>query len=59
MWGVARRKQIEEQRQALAQAPAAPKPDVVEQLKGLKALRDDGSLSPEEFQTAKRMVLGG
>ena len=41
------------------QAPAAPKPDVVEQLKGLKALHDDGVLTPEEFQMAKRKVLDG
>jgi hypothetical protein len=31
---------------------------VVEQLKALKALLDDGVLSPEEFQLAKRKVLG-
>jgi hypothetical protein len=58
----ARRKQIEAQRQAAArtpQAPAAPWPDVVEQLKELKALHDDGVLSPEEFRMAKRKVLGG
>lgn len=58
----ARRKQIEAQRQAAArvpQAPAAPRPDVVEQLKELKALHDDGVLSPEEFRMAKRKVLGG
>jgi hypothetical protein len=57
----ARRKQLEAQRQTVvrdSQAPAAPVPDVVEQLKGLKALRDDGVLSPEEFQMAKRKVLG-
>ena len=50
------------QRQAVvsaSQAPAAPRPDVVEQLKDLKALLDDGVLSPEEFQMAKRKVLGG
>ena len=35
----------------------APKPDVVEQLRGLKALQDDGVLTPEEFERAKRMVL--
>ena len=40
------------------QPPSAPRPDVVEQLKGLKALLDDGVLSPEEFQLAKRKVLG-
>ena len=56
----ARRKRT--QRQAVVhapQAPAAPRPDVVEQLKGLKSLRDDGVLSPEEFRMAKRKVLGG
>ena len=56
----ARRKQLAAQQQATPpQAPAAPRPDVVEQLKGLKALHDDGVLSPEEFQMAKRKVLGG
>ena len=39
-----------------AQAPAAP--DVVTQLKDLKALLDEGVLSPEEFGMAKRKVLG-
>jgi multidrug resistance efflux pump len=53
----ARRKQIEAQRQA-ALAPA-PTPNVVEQLERLKALHDDGAVSPEEFQMAKRMVLDG
>ena len=58
----ARRKQLEAQRQAVVRAPqaaAAPGPDVVEQLKDLKALHDDGVLSPEEFRMAKRKVLGG
>src|SRR3954462_9761601 len=58
----ARRKQVEAQRQAAARAPqppAASPPDVVEQLKQLKALHDDGVLSPEEFAMAKRKVLGG
>ena len=57
----ARRKQLDAQRETVVgapQAPAAPRPDVVEQLKGLKALQDDGVLSPEEFQMAKRLVLG-
>ena len=54
----ARRERIEAQRQAAARAPAAPAPDVVGQLKGLKALQDDGVLSPEEFQMAKRKLLG-
>jgi Short C-terminal domain len=49
-----RRKQIEAQRQA-----AEPAGDVVTQLKALKALVDDGVLTPEEFETAKRKVLSG
>ena len=56
----ARRKQIEAERQAAARAvqAQAPRPDIVEQLKDLKALHDNGFLSPEEFRMAKRMVLG-
>jgi hypothetical protein len=54
----ARRKRIAEQRRMAAQT-TAPGPTVVEQLKELKALHDDGALSPEEFQMAKRKVLGG
>ena len=50
-----RRKQLAAQRQA-AEKPA---PDVVTQLKALKALVDDGALTPDEFETAKRKVLGG
>ena len=49
----ARRERAEARRQA------APARDVAEQLKDLKALHDDGVLSPEEFQTAKRKVLDG
>ena len=52
----ARRKQLEAQRQTLVRPPG---PDIVEQLKDLKALHDDGVLSPEEFTLAKRRVLGG
>ena len=57
----ARRKQREASRQTVPRAPETPaaRPDLVEQLKALKALCDDGVLSPEEFQMAKRMVLGG
>ena len=50
-------KQDAARRQAAA-AQAAPGRDVVEQLKDLKALLDDGSISPEEFRSAKRTVLG-
>ena len=42
-----------------AKASAARAPDVVEQLKNLKTLLDDGALSAEEFQMAKRKVLAG
>jgi hypothetical protein len=52
-----RRKQAEAQRQASLRA-AAPEPDLVTQLKSLAALRDSGALSPEEFEAAKRKVLG-
>ena len=51
-----RRKQIEAQRQAVARSQS---PDVVKQLKELKALQDDGVLSPEEFTMAKRKLLDG
>ena len=53
-----RRKQIEAQRRAAAQT-TTPGPSVVEELKELKALRDDGTLSAEEFLMAKRKVLSG
>ena len=58
----ARNERIEAQRHAALRAAseaAAPTPDVVAQLKGLKALRDTGALSPEEFELAKRKVLAG
>jgi Short C-terminal domain len=51
----ARAKQMEARRQVRA----APTRDVVEQLKDLKALHDEGVLSPEEFRLAKRKVLDG
>jgi hypothetical protein len=53
-----RKQQLEAQQRAVAHAPSALRPDVVQQLKDLKALHDDGVLSPEEFQMAKRKVLG-
>ena len=49
-----RRNQLEAARR---QAP--PPRDVVEQLKDLKELLDDGALSPEEFRLAKSKVLDG
>ena len=48
-----RRNQLE------ARRPAPPPRDVVEQLKDLKELLDDGALSPEEFRLAKSKVLDG
>ena len=53
----AQRKQDAARRQAAA-SQAAPGRDVVEQLKDLKALLDDGAISQEEFRSAKRTVLG-
>ena len=46
-----RRKQIEAQRKTAG-------PDLIAQLKDLAALHESGALSPEEFQAAKRKVLG-
>jgi hypothetical protein len=45
------------ERMRARRAVAAPKPDVVAQLKELKALLDDGVLTPEEFRIGKRKVL--
>jgi Short C-terminal domain len=52
--------------QAAAPAPAAPAPaaaaggqDVVARLRELKDLLDAGALSQDEFDAAKRQVLGG
>jgi hypothetical protein len=53
-----RRKQVAAQRQASVRAAAAAGPDLIAQLKDLAALHDSGALSAEEFQAAKRMVLG-
>jgi hypothetical protein len=42
------------------QSPGGDAPQaagIVEQLRGLKALLDEGVLTPEEFQAAKRKVL--
>jgi len=45
-----------------AQAPSpesAPQTDVVQQLKGLAELRDQGVLTDEEFAAQKARILGG
>jgi Short C-terminal domain len=63
------RLQALEQQQAGAQQPAAPAPaaappaaaggqDVVARLSELKGLLDAGALTQEEFDAAKRQVLG-
>jgi hypothetical protein len=47
------------QRERIAAQAPAPAPDLVSRLKDLKALHDDGTLSPEEFRMAKRKLLAG
>lgn len=54
----ARRQQIATRQSAVGGAGAPAETDVVKQLTSLKALLDDGDLTPEEFRIAKRMVLG-
>ena len=49
----ARRAQLAARQRAAARAA----PDIVAQLKDLKALLDDGALEPEEFQIVKRKLL--
>lgn len=39
-------------------APAAPAPDLVEQLKGLAELKAQGVLTEEEFAAQKAKILG-
>ncbi|HET7328025.1 MAG TPA: SHOCT domain-containing protein [Nocardioidaceae bacterium] len=40
-------------------APASPAPDVVQQLKDLAALREQGILTEEEFAAQKVRILAG
>jgi hypothetical protein len=42
-----------------APAPAAPQADMIQQLKDLAALHEQGVLTDEEFQAQKARVLGG
>ena len=44
---------------AAAAAAAAPPVDVADQLRKLAALRDEGILTPEEFEAQKTRLLGG
>jgi hypothetical protein len=39
--------------------PAAPQADMIQQLKDLAALHEQGVLTDEEFQAQKARVLGG
>jgi len=40
-------------------APPPPAPDLVTEIKKLKALHDGGALSADEFSIAKRKLLAG
>jgi hypothetical protein len=42
-----------------APAPTAPQADMIQQLKDLAALHEQGVLTDEEFQAQKARVLGG
>jgi hypothetical protein len=53
----ARRKQMLTRQPAVGVAPPPMGTDVVKQLNALKALQDDGLLTPDEFRLAKRKVL--
>ena len=44
--------------QGYEQPPPPPQQDMVEQLKGLAALRDQGVLTDEEFAAQKARILG-
>jgi Short C-terminal domain len=60
---VARRQQNKyaaEQEQAVAAAPVAEaaEPDYVAELEQLAQLRDQGILTPEEFDAKKKQILG-
>jgi hypothetical protein len=47
-----------EQVPTMEQAPAAPPPDPIEQLKELAQLREQGVLTDEEFAAQKAKLLG-
>lgn len=53
----AQRKQAAARQAAVDHDSAPAVTDILDQLKGLKALLDDGVLTPEEFGMAKRKVL--
>ena len=45
-------------RRAAAEPPAPPRESKVDQIERLSALKENGALSEEEFESAKREVLG-
>ena len=51
--------EVRRKQEASLRAAQAAQPDIVTQLENLAALHASGALSPEEFQAAKRKVLGG
>jgi hypothetical protein len=60
----ARLESLEQQGGGAPAAPAAPAPsgggdDMVAKLKELKAMVDDGTLTPEEFEAAKQKLIAG
>ena len=60
---VARRQQNkyaaqDQQAAAAAPAPAAAEPEYMAELEQLAKLRDQGILSPEEFEAKKKQILG-
>jgi hypothetical protein len=50
--------QAYEQQAAAAPAPAAAEPEYMAELEQLAQLRDQGILTPEEFEAKKKQILG-
>ncbi|MGH3052291.1 MAG: SHOCT domain-containing protein [Gaiellaceae bacterium] len=46
------------EQQAAAHAPAAAEPEYMAELSQLAELRDQGILTPEEFEAKKKQILG-
>jgi hypothetical protein len=57
-WGQDAYAEPEPTYQPAPQAPAAPAPDPIEQLKELAALKDQGVLTDAEFSAQKAKLLG-
>jgi len=55
-WGAQEQEQYAEQAPPPPQAPAAP--DYTAELEQLAKLRDDGVISPEDFEAKKKQILG-